>query len=90
MGESLTVSQILDLRPGSRVKITYLEFPTWRPTHATVMKLYIKFPGSEPPIRRQMMTVRLDEHPFPEQLWWEPMRDFGFEIEDASIVMERL
>ncbi len=79
-----------NLRPGDRVRITNSEFPTWRPTNATVVKIWIKFPGAEPPIRRQMISFQLDEHPFPEQLAPEPMRNLGFEIDDPNYTVERI
>ena len=78
------------MMPGDRVVVTNSEFPDWLPTQATVMKLWIKFPNAEPSIRRMMIQVRLDEHPFPEQLWFEPMRDLGFEMEDPNFHLELL
>ena len=34
------------ITPGTRVIVTHKEFPDWRPTKATVMKLSIRFPGT--------------------------------------------
>ncbi len=76
-------------QPGDRVVVTNSEFPTWRPTQATVMKLWIKFPNAEPPMRRMMIQVQLDEHPFPEYIF-EPIRDLGFEMEDPNFHLELL
>ena len=81
---------MLDFRLGDRVKVTNHEFPSWRPTCATVIKLCLKFASAEPSMRREIVTVRLDEHPFPEQLWGEPMRDLGFDIDDPNYTLERL
>ncbi len=78
------------MMPGDRVVVTNSEFPDWLPTQATVTKLWIKFPNAEPSIRRMMIQVRLDEHPFSEQLWFEPMRDLGFEMEDPNFHLELL
>ena len=79
---------VSSLRPGDRVTVTHKEFPEWKPTAATVLQLGIKFPASMPPIRRLTMKVRLDEHPFPEVLWCEPMRDFSFVVGDPNIGLE--
>jgi len=81
---------MLDLRPGDKIKITNSEFPSWNPTCATVIKLYIKFPDSKPPYRQQWIGIRLDEHPFSEQLWFDPMRDLSFAAEDPNFHIERL
>ena len=77
-------------QPGDRVIVTNSEFPDWRPTHATVIKLWIKMPNADPPLRRTMIEVQLDEHPFPEQLWFEPMRNVGFEIKDPNFHMKHI
>ena len=81
---------MLDLRLGDRVKVTNHEFSSWIPTGATVIKLTLKFASAEPSMRRHIITVRLDEHPFPIQLGFDPIRDLGFDIEDPNYTLERL
>jgi hypothetical protein len=76
------------LRPGDRVIVTNKEFPTWIPTSATVTRLGIRFPASKPPIRRETIQVRLDHHPFPEQLGPEPIRYLTFFVEDMNYELE--
>ena len=75
-------------RLGDRVKVFNSEFPTWIPTEATVVKLYLKFPNAGPDIQRRMIEVLLDEHPFPEVLAPEPMRNLAFDMENPYLSVE--
>lgn len=79
-----------NFQPGDRVKVYNSEFPTWIPTNATVTKRYIKFARAKPSMQRQMIEVWLDEHPFKEQLFFEPMQILGWEIGDPNFRLEKL
>ena len=77
---------ISTLRPGDRILVSNSEFPTWRPTWATVRKIGIRFPDS-PELRQLTVMVRLDEHPFPEMLS-QCMSDFGWNEGHENISWE--
>lgn len=83
------IKQILkfkDLTPGDRIIVLNKEFKDWIPTEATVLTLGIKFPASEPPMRRLTIRVRLDKHPFPE-IFWQKIRDLGWEEDSKNMQM---
>lgn len=76
-----------NLRPGDRVRITHREFPDWRPTNATVIKLSIAHPDTS--MAYQVITVRLDTQPFKVNIAGG-IKDFGFEENDPNIELERI
>jgi len=85
----MRLTRATDFHLGDRVLVTNTEFPDWAPTKATVVKLYLKFPNAAPDIRREMIEVRLDKHPFPEKLW-DDLRNFAFDVTDPNIKLESI